>query len=96
MPTKEEISAYLSALQIDLDAKVASQAQVSQAAAKADELDAAATAIEAAGSVTVGHAGTRATVSGASVVSTVVTWLRGRATAIRDALALPDIPAPPG
>lgn len=89
MPTKEEINAYLSALQADLDAKVATQAQIAQAYDKADEMDAAANAIEAAASVTVGHAGSRVTLQGAGVVGTVVTWLRGRATAIRDAITLP-------
>lgn len=89
MPTKEEIAAYLSAVQQQLDDRVAKRAAVLQDAEYADRLDEVATAIELSESVTVGSGGQRVTLSGAGVVAAVVTWLRSRAAAIRDAVSLP-------
>ena len=95
MPTTEEIAAAASALTVVIAADRAALKGMQAAAAQADHLDALAATIEAEGRVRLGLRGDDVTIAAPAFVTSVVTKMRARATALRDAVVLPAVPATP-
>jgi len=92
MPTTEEIAAAASALTTSIQTDRQTLRAWQDAAKEADDLDRFATQIEAAGRMRVGLGGDSVAVTAPAFVAAVVTRMRARAAAVRDAVVLPTPP----
>lgn len=89
MPTEAEIKAARDAAQLEASSAQGTADTLTAILDSADAYDTLAALVEGDGAVTLSRAGSSVTVSGAAAVAQVVTYLRNRATAIRDSAELP-------